>query len=91
MSTWPNVGRKLGVDLSSVSTQLPTVVAFEKGAEVARVPASRTGGSSSSSGRAADVVWTLRNKRDLVQGLKLEAKLGRAQQAAGRASNVAAK
>lgn len=36
VGVWPHIARQLGMDLSAVSSQLPTVVCFEKGEETGR-------------------------------------------------------
>uniref|UniRef100_A0A7S0WRM6 Thioredoxin domain-containing protein n=1 Tax=Chlamydomonas leiostraca TaxID=1034604 RepID=A0A7S0WRM6_9CHLO len=79
IGTWPREAKLQNIDLSAGSAQVPSVIMYEKGHEVARVP---------SNTKAAIRVATKRafTKSDLIKGLELEKRHAKATGAAGAAS-----
>lgn len=67
---WPVLARQLNLDLSAVSSQLPTVILFEGGQAAARVPA---GSKASLKGVGK---WTF-SKVELISALQLDARYAR--------------
>lgn len=60
LGEYSKAASKLGIDLSPVSQQLPTLVLYEKGEEVVRVPQKKANGSLHAAGyKAKDVVRTM--------------------------------
>ncbi len=70
VGTWSRTGKALNLDLTSTSSQLPTVALFEHGSEVARVPA------ATRAALAGAAKHTL-SKVQLISALELDARFAR--------------
>lgn len=66
VSKWPSIAKKYNISLTGISNQLPTIIMFEKGKEIGRIP------HVYSDGRVAAGRF---RKHDIVRAFELEERL----------------
>lgn len=71
MGAWPREAKPLSIDTSAGSAQLPTVILFEKGQEVARLPVTTKAALTKATKRAF-------TKHEVIKTLDLDTKFSKA-------------
>jgi thiol-disulfide isomerase/thioredoxin len=86
MARWPGLAERYGLDLNATSSQLPTVVLFEGGAEAERLPRKaaprRASGAAAVTGAVVKGRW---GRADLIHAFELDKRAGREGAAAAAA------